>query len=154
MLPQVALAEDLVSQDILNDEQVTETLNNPPAPVSSEAGLRSNDPSGIFVHDGKAFIVQQLQAELGMPDGSKVHPDGKILGADGSEKLMSSGQMLTLDGQVKVAPFSGTADATFSTGLSPIQGALKPESNFPGVSDSPSSATDVLNFDQNGDFSD
>jgi hypothetical protein len=101
--------------------------------------------SGIMIHDGAAYIVHRLQGEMALPNGSKVEPNGTVVGGDGKAQEMKPDQMMTLDGKIKAAPFSAgenkdlfdtPSGSSFGNGTKPSDFFAPSSGNFPGVIDS------------------
>ena len=67
------------------------------------ASMPTRDPA-TFSHQALAYVENQLDDEISLPNGKKIEPNGTIVGIDGSIRPMLPSQTFTLDGRVISAP--------------------------------------------------
>ena len=105
---------------------------------------------GVLVHEGKAYIIHQLQTEMSLPDGSKVQPNGTIESRDGSLRQMGEDQLLSLDGRMLPSPFKDSPQSSALPGSTQTETAPLgiPGTSGPapdGSTTTPGTSTDLPN---------
>lgn len=59
---------------------------------------------GVKMKDGKVWMMKdgkktEVKQEVTLTDGTKVNPNGTVIMADGSSKMMQNGDMISMDGK-------------------------------------------------------
>jgi len=82
---------------------VTQPLPGATRPSTSTAPRDAE----AYSHQALAYVENQLDGEIALPNGKKIEPNGTIVGMDGSLQPMLPSQTFTLDGRVIFAPLLG-----------------------------------------------
>jgi hypothetical protein len=82
----------------------------------------------VMMKDGKMMTVRDgelvfLEREITMPDGTRVHPDGRLVLSDGTSRMLSEGETLRVVGE--------QAEATIMPDIGPTEETINTETHDP-----------------------